>query len=53
MSDNNGGDALDDLIGATYERWQHAPKLVDRWLRAQSGARRADTIARVVSELAP
>ncbi|MGA0893015.1 MAG: aminopeptidase N C-terminal domain-containing protein [Ilumatobacteraceae bacterium] len=37
----------DDLIAATFERWRHAPKLVDRWLRAQSGARRSDTIQRV------
>lgn len=38
---------LDDLLAETYARWQHAPKLVDRWLRAQSGARRADTVQRV------
>ena len=31
------------------EQWQHAPKLVDRWLRAQSGARRSDTIERVAA----
>ena len=37
----------DDLIARTYARWQHAPKLVDRWLRAQTGARRGDTIQRV------
>mgnify|MGYP003337924127 FL=1 len=37
------------LVAATYDRWQHAPKLVDRWLRAQSGARRADTIDRVAA----
>ncbi len=40
---------LDDLLAATYEQWQDAPKLVDRWLRAQSGARRSDTIERVVA----
>ena len=39
----------DDLVAATYDRWQAAPKLVDRWLRAQSGARRADTIQRVAA----
>jgi aminopeptidase N len=39
---------IDDLLSSTFERWQHAPKLVDRWLRAQSGARRADTVQRVV-----
>lgn len=37
----------DALIDGTYRRWQHAPKLVDRWLRAQTGARRTDTIERV------
>jgi aminopeptidase N len=41
--------AFDELVEATYQRWQHAPKLVDRWLRAQSGARRADTIQRVAA----
>ncbi len=41
--------AFDELVQSTYQRWQHAPKLVDRWLRAQSGARRADTIARVAA----
>ncbi|MBI4932810.1 MAG: aminopeptidase N C-terminal domain-containing protein [Actinobacteria bacterium] len=40
---------LDDLLAATYDQWQFAPKLVDRWLRAQSGARRSDTIERVVA----
>lgn len=40
---------FDDLVAATYDRWQDAPKLVDRWLRAQSGARRSDTIARVAA----
>ena len=40
---------FDDLVAATYDRWQDAPKLVDRWLRAQSGARRSDTIRRVAA----
>lgn len=39
----------DPLIERTYARWQHAPKLLDRWLRSQSGARRTDTIARVAA----
>ena len=39
--------SLDAYLAATYERWSGAPKLLDRWLRAQSGSRRADTIARV------
>jgi aminopeptidase N len=38
---------FDDLLRITYENWQHSPKLVDRWLRAQSGSRRSDTIDRV------
>lgn len=38
---------LDDLLATCFEQWQSAPKLVDRWLRAQSGARRRDTIERV------
>lgn len=38
---------LDDLLATTYENWQHSPKLVDRWLRAQSGSRRSDTVERV------
>ncbi|CAB4864318.1 unannotated protein [freshwater metagenome] len=38
---------LGEMLDSTYARWQHAPKLVDRWLRAQSGSRRADTIERV------
>jgi aminopeptidase N len=40
---------LDDLLAATYENWQHSPKLVDRWLRAQSGSRRSDTVQRVAA----
>jgi aminopeptidase N len=39
----------DELVARTYDRWEHAPKLLDRWLRAQSGARRADTIERVAA----
>ena len=38
---------FDDLVQRAYAKWQHAPKLVDRWVRAQSGARRSDTIQRV------
>ena len=38
---------LDALITETYARWEHSPRLIDRWLRAISGARRADTIERV------
>ena len=38
---------LDRLAADTFARWQDAPKLVDRWLRAQSGSRRRDTIERV------
>lgn len=37
----------DELVAATYERWSSSPRLVDRWIRAQSGARRSDTIERV------
>jgi aminopeptidase N len=37
----------DALVEMTFRRWEASPKLVDRWLRAQSGARRSDTIARV------
>ena len=37
----------DELIDATYSRWKGSPRLVDRWIRAQSGARRSDTIERV------
>ena len=40
---------FDDLLRVTYENWQHSPKLVDRWLRAQSGSRRSDTIERVAA----
>jgi len=40
---------LDDLVERTWRTWQHSPKLVDRWLRAQSGARRSDTIGRVAA----
>lgn len=40
---------VDALVAQQYERWQQAPKLVDRWLRAQSGARRPDTIERVAA----
>ena len=39
----------ESVIERTYRRWESAPKLVDRWLRAQSGARRADTIERVAA----
>jgi aminopeptidase N len=38
---------LDALIADTFVRWQHSPRLTDRWLRAISGARRLDTIDRV------
>lgn len=41
--------AFDDLVARTWQKWQHSPKLVDRWLRAQSGARRSDTIERVAA----
>lgn len=37
----------DALLDQTFRRWETAPKLIDRWLRAQSGARRHDTIERV------
>jgi aminopeptidase N len=40
---------LDELLASTAERWSGAPRLVDRWLRAQSGSRRADTVARVAT----
>ena len=38
---------LDEYLTFTRLRWAGAPKLIDRWLRAQTGARRADTIERV------
>ena len=38
---------LPALIAATEPRYAGAPKLLDRWLRAQTGSRRVDTIARV------
>ncbi|MCB0998601.1 MAG: aminopeptidase N C-terminal domain-containing protein [Acidimicrobiales bacterium] len=38
---------VDAWLAETHARWQAAPKLLDRWLRAQSGGRRADTIERV------
>jgi aminopeptidase N len=38
---------LDAIAADTFARWEHAPKLIDRWLRAQSGSRRPDTIERV------
>lgn len=38
-----------ELVDRTYRQWQHSPKLIDRWIRAQSGARRADTIDRVAA----
>ena len=38
---------LGALIAATEPRYAGAPKLLDRWLRAQTGSRRVDTIARV------
>jgi aminopeptidase N len=40
---------IDGYVAETYARWQGAPKLLDRWLRAQSGSRRADTIERVAA----
>lgn len=40
---------FDDLVARQYDVWKGAPKLIDRWLRAQSGARRSDTIARVAA----
>lgn len=38
---------IDAYVAETHERWQEAPKLLDRWLRAQSGGRRRDTVERV------
>jgi len=38
---------LEKYLAETYQRWSGAPKILDRWLRAQSGSRRADTVARV------
>ncbi len=40
---------FEEYVHETYERWQGAPKLLDRWLRAQSGSRRTDTIERVAA----
>lgn len=40
---------IDGLVAQQYDRWRDAPRLVDRWLRAQSGARRPDTIRRVAA----
>ncbi|MEN9823238.1 MAG: hypothetical protein RLZ04_1664, partial [Actinomycetota bacterium] len=39
----------DDLLAEGWERWQHSPKIIDRWLRAQSGSRRSDTVQRVAA----
>jgi len=38
-----------ELVERTHRQWQHSPKLIDRWIRAQSGARRTDTIDRVAA----
>lgn len=38
---------IDALADEGFRRWKGAPRLVDRWLRAQTGARRSDTIDRV------
>lgn len=40
---------IDGYVAETYARWEGSPKLLDRWLRAQSGSRRADTIERVAA----
>ena len=39
----------DDLLAEGWERWKGSPKIIDRWLRAQSGSRRPDTVARVAA----
>lgn len=37
----------EELIARSERRWQDAPRLLDRWTRAQTGAGRPETIARV------
>lgn len=39
--------AVDDLFAETRRRWAGSPRLIDRWMRAQSGSRRRDTHERV------
>lgn len=43
--------SYDELLAEGWTRWQASPKIIDRWLRAQSGSRRPDTVRRV-AELA-
>jgi aminopeptidase N len=37
----------EELIARSERRWTDAPRLLDRWTRAQTGARRPDTVVRV------
>jgi|GEM_PF-1732201 len=41
--------SYDDLLAEGWDRWKESPKIIDRWLRAQSGSRRSDTVARVAA----
>ena len=38
---------IDAIADEMFERCRHSSRLVDRWIRAQTGARRTDTIERV------
>lgn len=38
---------LDDIADEMFDRCRHSSRLVDRWIRAQTGSRRTDTIERV------
>lgn len=51
LSNVNTGDCPErqQALEAFYQRWQNEALVVDKWLAAQSGSRRADTLTTVLS----
>jgi alanyl aminopeptidase. Metallo peptidase. MEROPS family M01 len=46
---NTPGDAAAAALAAFYQRWQHEPLVVDKWLAVQATSRLPDTLATVQS----
>jgi len=44
---HHDGAIVDEALARTSERWSGSPRLLERWIRAQSGSRSASTIQRI------
>lgn len=44
---HHDGAIVDEALARTRERWSGSPRLLERWIRAQSGSRSASTIQRI------